>query len=330
MSLMISNREAYGRALVSLGEKNRNVVVLEADLGISTHTYMFGERFPDRYFEMGIAESNMMGTAAGLAAAGKTPFASTFCVFASMRACEQVRNSIAYPHLNVKIVATNAGIEIGADGVTHQAIEDIAIMRALPEMMVAVPSDPVVTAKVIHRVADYVGPVYVRIGRQVTPTLYPDDLELELGKAITAREGEDVTLVAVGNMVCRSLKAADILAAEGINARVLDMHTVKPIDAATLVRAARDTGCLVTAEDHNILGGLGGAVAEVLSSEYPVPLVRVGLQDTFAESGEADELLEHYGLTARKIADAARQAMKRRDSQFSWQNEPCHAESEKT
>jgi transketolase len=310
---MISNREAYGRALVSLGEKNRNVVVLEADLGISTHTYMFGERFPDRYFEMGIAESNMMSTAAGLAAVGKIPFASTFCVFASMRACEQVRNSIAYPRLNVKIVATNAGIEIGADGVTHQAIEDIAIMRALPEMMVVVPSDPVVTAKVVHRVADYVGPVYVRIGRQVTPTLYPDDLELELGKAITAREGEDVTLVAVGNMVCRSLKAADILAAEGINARVLDMHTVKPIDAAALIRAARDTGCLVTAEDHNTLGGLGGAVAEVLSSEYPVPLVRVGLRDTFAESGEADELLEYYGLTARKIADAARQAMKRRD-----------------
>jgi transketolase len=311
---MISNREAYGRALVALGEKNPNVVVLEADLGISTHTYMFGQRFPDRYFEMGIAESNMMGVAAGLAAGGKIPYVSTFCVFASMRACEQVRNSIAYPKVNVKIVATNAGIEIGPDGVTHQAIEDIAIMRAIPELMVVVPSDPVVTARVIHRVADYTGPVYVRIGRQLTPTLYSEDVEWELGKAIVAREGRDVTLVAVGNMVCRSLNAAEMLAGEGISARVLDMVSVKPIDASALVKAARETGCVVSAEDHNFLGGLGGAVAEVLSSEYPVPLVRVGLQDIFAQSGEADELLEYYGLTAEKIAEAARQVIKRRES----------------
>lgn len=312
MSKMMSNREAYGRALVSLGEKNPNVVVLEADLGISTHTYMFGERFPERYFEMGIAEGNMMGFAAGLAASGKIPYASTFCVFASMRACEQVRNSIAYPRLNVKIVATNAGIEIGADGVTHQAIEDIAIMRAIPEMTVMVPSDPVVTTKAIHLAADYVGPMYVRIGRQPTPTLYSDDLELLLGKAITARDGDDVTLVAVGNMVCRALDAAKMLEVENVRARVLDMVTVKPIDNEALVKAARETGCVVTVEDHNILGGLGGAVAEVLSAEHPVPLVRVGLQDTFAQSGEADELLEFYNLTAENIAAAARQVMKRR------------------
>ncbi len=315
MAKMISNREAYGRALVALGEKNPNVVVLEADLGISTHTYMFGQRFPDRYFEMGIAESNMMGVAAGLAAGGKIPYVSTFCVFASMRACEQVRNSIAYPKLNVKIVATNAGIEIGPDGVTHQAIEDIAIMRAIPELMVVVPSDPIVTAKVIHRVADYAGPVYVRIGRQLTPTLYAEDVEWEPGKAIVAREGHDVTLVAVGNMVCRSLDAAEMLAGEGISARVLDMVSVKPIDASALVKAARETGCVVSAEDHNFLGGLGGAVAEVLSGEYPVPLVRVGLQDIFAQSGEADELLEYYGLTAEKIAEAARQVIKRREGE---------------
>jgi transketolase len=313
MTEMMSNREAYGRALVSLGAENPDVVVLEADLGISTHTYLFGERFPERFFEMGIAEGNMMGFAAGLAAGGKIPYASTFCVFASMRACEQVRNSIAYPKLNVKIVATNAGIEIGPDGVTHQAIEDIAVMRAIPEMTVVVPSDPVMTTKLTHQAADYAGPMYVRIGRQPTPTLYSDDLSFEFGQAITLREGDDVTLIAVGNMVCRALQAAEILAGEGVSARVLDMHTVKPIDVATLVKAAEETGCIVTTEDHNILGGLGGAVAEVLSCESPAPLVRVGLQDTFAQSGEADELLEFYGLTANHIAAAARKVMKRRD-----------------
>jgi transketolase len=313
MTEMISNRLAYGRALVSLGDKNPNVVALESDLGISTHTFMFGERFPDRYFEIGIAEANMMGMAAGLAAGGKIPFASTFCVFASMRACEQVRNSIAYPRLNVKIVATNAGIEIGPDGVTHQAIEDIAIMRAIPELTVMVPSDPVVTGKIIHLAAEYVGPMYIRIGRQLTPTVYTDDVEVELGKAIIARPGDDVTLIAVGNMLCRALEAAEMLAREGVSARVLDMHTVKPIDISAIVNAARETGCLVTAEDHTILGGLGGAVAEVLCAEWPAPLVRVGLRDTFAQSGEAGELLEHYGLTSEKIAEAAHQAMRRRD-----------------
>jgi len=314
MSNMLSNREVYGRELVALGEKNPDVVVLDADLAKSTNTYLFGQRFPERYFDMGVAEANMMGMAAGLAAGGKIPYASTFCIFASMRAGEQVRNSIAYPRLNVKIVATNAGIEIGADGVTHQAVEDIAIMRAIPNMTVVVPSDPVVTARVIHLAADFEGPVYVRLGRQPTPILYSDALKLELGAAITAREGEDVTLVAVGNMVCRALEAAEILAGEGVSTRVLDMHTVKPIDVATLVKAAKETGCIVTAEDHNVLGGLGGAVAEVLSSENPVPVVRVGLQDTFAQSGDPDQLLEFYGLTAEHIAAAARQAMKRRDS----------------
>jgi len=313
MGNMISNREAYGRALISLGEKNSNVVVLDADLAKSTQTYMFGQRFPERYFDMGIAEANMMGFAAGLAAGGKIPYASTFCIFASLRASEQVRNSIAYPRLNVKIVATNAGIEIGADGVTHQAIEDIAVMRAIPNMTVVVPSDPVMTTQVIHQAAEFEGPMYVRLGRQPTPTLYHDDLKIEFGRSITVREGDDVTLVAVGNMVCRALQAADILAGEGVSARVLDMYTVKPIDGATLVKAAQETGCVVTAEDHNVLGGLGGAVAEVVSSEMPVPLVRVGLQDTFAQSGNSEELLEFYGMTATHIADAARQAMTRRD-----------------
>lgn len=312
MNRMISNREVYGRELIALGEKNPDVVVLDADLARSTNTYLFGERFPGRYMNMGVAEANMMGVAAGLAASGKIPYASTFCIFASMRAGEQVRNSIAYPRLNVKIVATNAGIEIGADGVTHQAIEDIAVMRAVPNMTVVAPSDPVATAKVVHAVADFFGPVYIRLGRQPTPILYGDDLKLELGKAITVREGLDVTLVAVGNMVCRALEAAKILAEEEVAARVLDMHTIKPIDIAALAKAARETGCIVTVEDHSVLGGLGGAVAEVVGAEHPVPVVRLGLQDTFAQSGEPDQLLEFYGLTAQHIAAAARHAMKRR------------------
>ncbi|MCS7259636.1 MAG: transketolase family protein, partial [Anaerolineae bacterium] len=294
-----NNRVAYGKALVQVGETRPNVVVLEADLGKGTQTVLFRERFPERYFPVGIAEGNMMGVAAGLATTGLVPFASTFCVFASMRAVEQFRNSIAYPRLNVKVVATNAGIEIGPDGATHQAIEDIAIMRAIPNVTVLVPSDPVMTMKLIPMVADSVGPVYVRIGRQDTPYIYDENsLELELGKAVLAREGHDVTIIAIGNMVCRSLEAAEMLARDGISARVLDMFSIKPLDTHAIVQAARETGCIVTAEDHNVLGGLGGAVAEVLSSEMPVPLVRVGVQDTFAESGDGEAVLRAYGLTA--------------------------------
>jgi transketolase len=309
-----NNRVAYGQALISVGEQYPQLVVLEADLGKGTQTVLFRERFPERYFPIGIAEGNMMGVAAGLAASGLIPFASTFCVFASMRAVEQFRNSIAYPKLNVKVVATNAGIEIGADGATHQAIEDIAIMRAIPNVRVFVPSDPVMTVKLIHMVAKSVGPVYVRIGRQDTPTLYDDaTLQLEPGKAVVARPGSDVTIAAVGNMVCRALNAAQLLERDGISARVLDMFSVKPIDAATITTAAEETGCVVTAEDHNIVGGLGGAVAEVLAETTPVPLVRVGVRDTFAESGDAEELLRAYGLSAEHIAAAARRAVARRD-----------------
>ena len=309
-----NNRVAYGKALVSLGETHPNVVVLEADLGKGTQTVLFRERFPERYFPVGIAEGNMMGIAAGLATTGLVPFASTFCVFASMRAVEQFRNSIAYPRLNVKVVATNAGIEIGPDGATHQAIEDIAIMRAIPNVTVLVPSDPVMTMKLIPMVADSFGPVYVRIGRQDTPYIYDEgDLHLEFGKAVMAREGHDVTIIAIGNMVCRSLAAAEMLGREGISARVLDMFSVKPLDTDAIVQAAHETGCIVTAEDHNILGGLGGAVAEVLSAEMPVPLIRVGVQDTFAESGDGEAVLRAYGLTAERIAAAARTAMARRD-----------------
>ena len=309
-----NNRVAYGRALVAVGEKYPEVVALEADLGKGTQSVLFRERFPDRYFPIGIAEANMMGIAAGLAASGKIPFASTFCVFASMRAVEQLRNSIAYPRLNVKVVATNAGIEIGPDGATHQAIEDIAIIRAIPNMTLLVPSDPPMTMKEIHMVAAMEGPTYVRIGRQDTPYLYDDNLKLELGKAVVARPGDDVTIMAIGNMVCRALTAADILAGEGISARVLDMFSIKPLDEAAIIQAAEETGCIVTAEDHNILGGLGGAVAEVLCSGRPVPLVRIGVRDVFAQSGSSEDLLRHYGMTPETIAEAARTALRRRDS----------------
>lgn len=317
MTEMMANREAYGKALVTLGEKNPDVVVLEADLGASTHSVLFGRRFPDRFFNMGVAEANMMGTAAGLAAAAKIPFASTFCIFASMRAGEQVRNSIAYPNLNVKVVGTNAGIEIGPDGATHQATEDIAIMRAIPNMTVVAPSDPMMTAKFVHMAAEVKGPMYFRMGRQPTPFLYDEDQDFEFGKAVRLRPGQDVTLVAVGNMVWRTLEAAEILKGEGINARVLDMHTLKPIDEAALIEAARETGCVVTAEDHNVIGGLGSAVAEFLSAEYPIPVIRVGLCDTFAQSGSTEELFEYYGMTPAHIAAAARQAMQKRDGQGS-------------
>lgn len=317
MAEMMANREAYGKALVALGEKNPDVVVLEADLGASTHSVLFGRRFPDRFFNMGVAEANMMGTAAGLAAAAKIPFASTFCIFASMRAGEQVRNSIAYPNLNVKVVGTNAGIEIGPDGATHQATEDIAIMRAIPNMTVVAPSDPMMTAKFVHMAAEVKGPMYFRMGRQPTPFLYDKDQDFEFGKAVRLRPGQDVTLVAVGNMVWRTLEAAELLEGEGISARVLDMHTLKPIDQAALIEAARETGCVVTAEDHNVIGGLGSAVAEFLSAEYPVPVIRVGLCDTFAQSGSTEELFEYYGMTPAHIAAAARQAMQKRDGRGS-------------
>ena len=307
-------RSGFGDGIYEVAKENPNVVALTADLAGSLKLNAFIKAFPERFFQVGIAEANMMGVAAGLAASGLVPFASTFCVFASMRAVEQFRNSIAYPKLNVKVVATNAGIEIGADGATHQAIEDIAIMRAIPNVSVFVPSDPVMTVKLIHLVAESVGPTYVRIGRQDTPTLYDDaTLHLEPGRAVVARPGSDVTLMAVGNMVCRSLDAAQILAREGISARVLDMFSVKPIDTAAIIAAAEETGCIVTAEDHNIMGGLGGAVAEVLAETKPVPLVRVGVRDTFAESGDAEGLLRAYGLSAEHIAAAARQAIARRD-----------------
>lgn len=311
---MVSNREAYGKTLVELGEQNPDVVVLEADLGRSTQTVLFGKRFPDRYFEMGIAEANMMGFAAGLASVGRIPIASTFCVFASMRAIEPIRNSIAYPRLNVKIVATNAGIEIGEDGATHQAIEDVAITRAIPNLIVVVPSDPVSTAAAVRSVVDWQGPAYVRLGRQPTPTLYPEGMQFRIGHAITTRSGCDVSLVAMGNMVWRALQAAESLAAVGVSAKVLDIFSIKPIDVESLINAADDTGCLVTAEDHNVVGGLGGAVAEVLARHRPVPVEFVGVKDCYGQSGTVEELMSAYEMTPEAIHLAALKALHRRES----------------
>lgn len=307
MSKKIATREAYGAALVELGRKNPDVVVLDADLAKSTKTADFAKEFPARFFDMGIAEQNMMGTAAGLAAAGKVPFASSFAVFATGRVYDQIRNSIAYPRLNVKIAATHAGITVGEDGASHQMVEDIALMRALPNMTVFVPADAVETRAAVMAAAEMDGPVYIRLGRSGVPVLHDENsFRFEPGRAVTLREGSDVTVVACGIMVAAALEAAEQLAGEGISVRVLDVHTVKPLDVAALVEAARATGAVVTAEEHNIIGGLGSAVCEALAENHPVPVRRLGVRDTFGESGKPAALLEKYGLTAAHIATAIR------------------------
>jgi transketolase len=308
----IATREAYGRALVSLGEDNPDIVVLDADLAKSTKTIKFKEQYPDRFFDMGIAEADMMGTAAGLAAAGKVAFASTFAIFATGRAWEQIRNSICYTNLNVKIAASHAGIAVGPDGSSHQAIEDIAIMRVIPNMKVVVPADGVETMKAVATLIKTPGPAYLRLGRSGTPVIYEQDYEFELGKASNLREGTDVTIIAIGTMVQIAGKAAEALAEEGIEARVVNMSSIKPIDISAIVAAAEETGAIVTAEEHSIIGGLGSAVTEIVSESYPVPVLRIGLMDEFGRSGQAGELMEAYGLTAERIVSAAREAVKRK------------------
>lgn len=309
MTKKIATRDAYGQELVRLGAENKDVVVLDADLSKSTKTYDFFKNYPDRFFNMGIAEANMMSTAAGMATVGKIPFASTFAMFATGRAFEQIRNSIAYPRLNVKIAATHAGITVGEDGGSHQSIEDIAIMRALPGMTVFVPADAVETAAAIRAAVEIKGPVYIRLGRSGVPVLHGEDFKFTPGEAVTLREGEDVALVATGIMVAMALEAADILAAEGIKAMVVDVHTIKPLDIFAIVEAARKCGAVVTAEEHSIIGGLGSAVAETLSEHQPVPMQRVGVKDTFGESGKPEELLGHFGLTAQNIVEAAKKVL---------------------
>ena len=313
MAELLATRAAYGDALAEFGADPR-VIVLEADLGECTNSLVFGRKYPDRFFEIGIAEANMVGIAAGFAACGKIAVANTFAVFAAGRAYDQIRSSCAYPGLNVKIVGTNAGLTAGKDGATHQMLEDLALMRAHPGMTVLSPCDANETREAVRAMLACPGPVYMRTGRlpveNVTAQL--PGYRFELGKGCVLRDGRDVTLAATGLMVQMALKAADLLAERGLDARVLDMHTIKPFDSELLLKAARETGAVVTAEEHSVIGGLGGAAAEALGKECPVPLERVGTEDTFGRSGDAEGLLTAYGLTPGKIAEAALRAAARR------------------
>ncbi|ABW19799.1 transketolase family protein [Alkaliphilus oremlandii] len=309
----MATRDAYGQALVELGRANENIVVLDADLSKSTKTADFRKNFPDRFINVGIAEQNLMGMAAGLSTAGKIPFASTFAMFATGRAFEIIRNSIGYPKLNVKICATHSGITVGEDGASHQALEDISCMRTIPNMTVIVPADGVETKAAIHAVAKMEGPVYVRLGRLAVPTINDEaTYKFEIGKGIQLKEGNDVTIVATGLMVNEALEAAKELEANGIHARVINIHTIKPIDTELIVKAAQETGAIVTAEEHNIIGGLGSAVAEVISENCPVPLKRIGTMDTFGESGSPVDLMKKYGLTKENIISAVTEIMKKK------------------
>jgi len=309
MSKMIATRDAYGEALAELGAENGNVVVLDADLSGSTKTSGFAKKFPERFFNMGIAEANMIGTAAGLAAAGKIPFASTFAIFAVGRAWEQVRQSVAYPKANVKIVATHSGITVGEDGGSHQSVEDMAIMRAVPNMTVIVPADGIETKLAIRAAASFNGPVYVRLGRNKVPTLFGDDYNFTIGKGCQLRDGSDLTFVTTGMMTAQAIAAADILATQGISARVVHIATIKPLDEELIIDAARETGAIVTAEEHSVIGGLGGAVSELLCDRYPVPVKRVGIQDRFGLSGKAEDLVKYFGLLPENLVEAAKEVL---------------------
>lgn len=303
----IATRDSYGKALAELGRENPNVVVLDADLADSTRTSVFRKEFPERHIDCGIAESNMMSIAAGLAAAGKIPFASSFAMFAAGRAYEQVRNSIGYPHLNVKICATHAGISVGEDGATHQCNEDMALMRSIPGMIVINPADDVEARAAVKAAAEYEGPVYIRFGRLAVPVVNDEEtFKLEIGKAVTLREGSDITIIATGLLVERALQAADQLEAEGVSVRVLDMHTIKPIDREAVLAAAKETKGIVTAEEHSVIGGLYSAVCEVVCGEAPCKVSPVAIMDEFGCSGEATQLLEVFNLNAKTIVEKAK------------------------
>ena len=305
-----ATRESYGEALAELGEKYENLYVFDADLAAATKTGIFKKKFPDRHFDCGIAESNMMGVAAGMAATGKIPFASTFAMFAAGRAFEQVRNSIGYPHLNVKIGATHAGISVGEDGATHQCNEDIALMRTIPGMVVINPADDVEAKAAVEAAINYEGPVYMRFGRLAAPIFNdPATYKFEIGKGITLKDGKDITIVATGLMVYEAIQAAETLAAEGIDAGVINIHTIKPIDEELIAAAAAKTGLLLTVEEHSVIGGLGSAVADVLAVKQPARLVKIGVNDEFGHSGPAVELLKQYGLCAENIVAKAKEAL---------------------
>ena len=304
-----ATRDAYGKALVELGQKNDKVIVFDADLAAATKTGMFKKEFPERFIDCGIAEGNMMGVAAGMATAGYTVFASSFAMFAAGRAFEQVRNTIGYPHINVKIGATHAGISVGEDGASHQCCEDIALMRTIPGMTIINPADDIEARLAVMAAAEIDGPVYMRFGRLAVPRIFDENYKFEIGKGVYLKEGKDVTIIATGLMVERAFQAAEQLKAEGIDAAVINMATIKPIDRDIIVDAAKKTGAIVTAEEHSVIGGLGEAVAGVVVETTPVPVLRVGVEDTFGKSGPALELLEIFGLNAENICKKAKQAI---------------------
>ncbi|MBR3289996.1 MAG: transketolase family protein [Clostridia bacterium] len=304
-----ATREGYGDALVELGREHDDLIVMDADLAGATRTGTFKKVFPERFFNAGIAEANMVGVAAGLASCGKKVFASSFAMFATGRAYEQIRNSVAYPHLNVKIAASHGGISVGEDGATHQCIEDLALMRVIPNMVVLNPADYFETKKAVKAAYEWDGPVYLRFGRLAVPVIFDETYPFEIGKGVQLRGGDDVTIVATGLMVNEAMIAAELLQNEGISARVINMATIKPIDRDILVSAAAETGAIVTAEEHSIIGGLGSAVAEVLAENRPTPMIRVGVEDTFGVSGPAWDLLEKFGLCAANIVAKAKQVM---------------------
>ena len=300
----IATRQSYGEMLEQLGEENKNIVVLDADLSTATKTEIFAKKFEDRFFDMGIAEQDMIGTAAGFATCGKISFASTFAVFAAGRAYDQIRNSVCYPNLNVKICATHAGITVGEDGATHQMLEDIAMMRTLPNLKVFSPSDDIETKFIIKEISKLNGPCYVRLSRLATPVIYDENEKFEIGKAKQIGKGQDATIFATGVCVSESLKAKEELEKQGIYVRVVDIHTIKPIDKDTIIKCAKETKKLVTVEDHNIIGGLGSAICEVLAEEFPAKVTRLGINDTFGKSGNAVELMKYFGIDSEAIIKA--------------------------
>lgn len=309
MADKIATREAYGAALTEFGAKYENLVVFDADLAEATKTIMFKKAFPERFFDCGIAEGNMVSVAAGLATTGKIPFVSSFAMFSAGRAFEQIRNSVAYPHINVKIGATHAGISVGEDGATHQCLEDIALMRSIPGMTIINPADATEARLAVEAAINFDGPVYLRFGRLAIPVIFDENYKFEIGKGVKLTDGNDVTIVATGLMVHEALTAAELLKNEGINARVINIATIKPLDKEIILNAAKETGAIVTAEEHNIIGGLGSAVCELLAEELPTPVVRTGTNDVFGRSGKVPPLMEMYGLTASNIVAKAKEVM---------------------
>lgn len=299
--IKIATRQSYGEALVELGKENEEVVVLDADLSSATKTNLFAKEFPKRFFDMGIAEQDMLSTAAGFATCGKIPYVSTFAVFAAGRAYDQIRNSICYPNLNVKICATHSGITVGEDGATHQMLEDIALMRVLPNMTVISTSDDTQTKWAIKEISKRKGPVYLRLSRFATPVLYEENTKFEIGKAVQIGEGTEASIIATGDVVCEAIRAKEELEKQGICVRVIDMHTIKPIDEEMIVKCAKETKKIITIEDHNILGGFGSSVCEVLAKRYPCRVIQMGVNDTFGKSGKAEELMKYFNLTAEDI-----------------------------